>query len=166
MNDRIRYISHRGNLYGVTSNRENDPEYVQEALDAGYDVEIDVWWKNGKFYLGHDEPTYLVESPIWLMDKRLWIHCKNIECLMEMALVVSVNSRYRPGDINYFWHQTDDVTLTSGGYLWTYPGKALTPLSIAVKPEITEYTLEALGEVAGICSDNIAGYKRDLKCES
>ena len=25
--------------------------------------------------------------------------------------------------LNYFWHQTDDFTLTSHGYIWTYPGK-------------------------------------------
>ena len=53
-------------------------------------------------------------------------------------------------DVHCFWHQEDDVTLTSKGYLWTYPNKQLTPKSIAVLPEgvIEE-------EIAGFCSDFI-----------
>ena len=53
-------------------------------------------------------------------------------------------------NIHCFWHQEDDVTLTSEGYMWTYPGKELTTNSIAVLPEE-----EIEVEVAGICSDYI-----------
>ena len=28
-------------------------------------------------------------------------------------------------NFNYFWHQEDDYTLTSEGYVWVYPGKPL-----------------------------------------
>ena len=35
------YISHRGNLNGK-SDRENQPDYLEEALAQGFDVEIDV----------------------------------------------------------------------------------------------------------------------------
>jgi hypothetical protein len=51
-------ISHRGNLNGPNPERENHPDYIWEALRAGYEVEIDVWWVEGKFKLGHDEPQY------------------------------------------------------------------------------------------------------------
>jgi hypothetical protein len=50
-------ISHRGNLNGPNPERENHPDYIWEALRAGFEVEIDVWWVEGKFKLGHDEPT-------------------------------------------------------------------------------------------------------------
>ena len=38
-------ISHRGNLKGINPQRENEPLYIVEALEKGFDVEIDVWWK-------------------------------------------------------------------------------------------------------------------------
>ena len=53
-------ISHRGNLNGK-SDRENSPDYIDEALDQDFDVEVDVWYVSGKWYLGHDEPTYEIE---------------------------------------------------------------------------------------------------------
>jgi len=55
-------------------------------------------------------------------------------------------------NIHCFWHQEDDVTLTSKGYLWTYSGKELTENSIAVLPEKKPDV-----EVAGICSDYVVG---------
>ena len=45
-------ISHRGNLFGKKTKQENHPEYILDALSNGYNVEIDVWFKNKKFYLG------------------------------------------------------------------------------------------------------------------
>jgi hypothetical protein len=51
-------ISHRGNLNGKDVDNENNPLYIDRALGKGYDVEVDVWYVNGKWYLGHDEPTY------------------------------------------------------------------------------------------------------------
>ncbi len=55
-------ISHRGNITGANPSRENSPDYIQEALEADYNVEIDVWYKDKKWNLGHDEPQYEVES--------------------------------------------------------------------------------------------------------
>jgi len=54
------YISHRGNIDGRIPNSENSPEYISLALSKGYEVEIDVWFVDGSFYLGHDEPYYLI----------------------------------------------------------------------------------------------------------
>jgi|TARA_B100000959_G_C14826137_1_gene559891 hypothetical protein len=62
-------------------------------------------------------------------------------------------------DIHCFWHQKDDVTLTSKGYMWTYPGKLLTDNSITVLPEINN---DIPKKCLGICSDYIVNYK-DLK---
>jgi hypothetical protein len=133
-------ISHRGNLNGKTD-RENHPKYIGDAIYQGFDVEIDVWcFGDGGYWLGHDKPQYHVDEN-FLENPRLWCHAKNIEALYKM----NINSL-----IHCFWHQEDDVTLTSRGYLWTYSGKQLTSNSIAVlpdkKPEV---------EVAGICSDYI-----------
>ena len=36
------FISHRGNISSKNTNRENSPEYIDEAIGQGFDVEIDV----------------------------------------------------------------------------------------------------------------------------
>jgi len=46
-------ISHRGNIDGKTL-LENQPSYIDDAIDLGYDVEIDIWYIGDKLYLGHD----------------------------------------------------------------------------------------------------------------
>ena len=137
-------ISHRGNLDGKVVEYENDPGYIDLALEAGYEVEIDVWYKDSKWYLGHDEPTYQINFN-YLRNKKFWCHAKNIEALNKML----------KEDIHCFWHQEDDVTLTSKGYMWTYPGKQLTENSICVKPELSD---EKPKKVIGICSDFIERY--------
>ena len=131
-------ISHRGNLNGKTD-RENQPEYINEALDQGFDVEVDVWcFGDGGYWLGHDEPQYLVKKDFLKRDG-LWCHAKNIEGLYSML----------KDEIHCFFHQEDDVTLTSEGYLWTYPGKQLTDKSICVMPKKVDKSIDCYG----VCTD-------------
>ena len=59
-------------------------------------------------------------------------------------------------NIHYFWHQNDDITLTSKGYIWAYPGKQPIKNSIAVLPEIHN---DDISNCIGICSDIIEAYK-------
>ena len=70
------YISHRGNLEGKNPERENHPIYIIEALSQGYDVEIDVWYVDRSFFLGHDAPQYKVDTK-FLQNANLWCHAKN-----------------------------------------------------------------------------------------
>ena len=55
-------ISHRGNLTGSNPERENSQTYIQEALNKGFNVEVDVWVVNNQIYLGHDAPQYLIDK--------------------------------------------------------------------------------------------------------
>ncbi len=107
----MRYIAHRGNINGKNSKRENSPRYIEEALDDYYDVEIDVWIHKDSIYLGH-LPKYKVDID-FLISPGLWCHAKNLEAL-DLLL---------EHGIHCFWHDQDDRTLTSQGYIWTYPGK-------------------------------------------
>lgn len=145
-------ISHRGNIDGKTE-RENHPSYIDEAIEAGYDVEIDIWAIEGTFHLGHDEPQYGITQH-WLNERKdkLWIHCKNTEAVEWFNELESVGS-----DFNYFWHQEDDVTLTSMNFIWAYPGKQPIRKSIAVMPELNN---DDVSECKGICSDIIKNYKK------
>ena len=42
------FISHRGNINGIQKERENDPLYINEAINKGYDVEVDVRFEKNK----------------------------------------------------------------------------------------------------------------------
>lgn len=140
-------IAHRGNINGKILERENSPDYILEAISKGYDVEIDVWLIKDELYLGHDNPKYII-NPSFIENKRLWCHAKNIQ-----ALNYCLKNKKK---IHSFWHQNDDYTITSNGFLWTYPGKLLVPSSIAVLPElIPNYNTK---NVLGICSDFIVKY--------
>jgi hypothetical protein len=153
----VRLIAHRGNIEGPNSLEENRPEYIDTAIELGYDVEIDIRYDivDDRFYLGHDDPQYVVTS-YWLakrMDK-LWIHCKNIEALYHFVS--------KTGGYNYFWHQQDDFTLTSKNYIWTYPGKSYTSKSVIVMPEWKlEQDFDSLRvyNCFGVCSDFISRLK-------
>jgi hypothetical protein len=139
-------ISHRGNLTGTNPNQENCPDYIMDVISAGFNVEIDVWYHNG-FYLGHDAPTYSIDMG-FLMQPVLWCHAKNLAALTEML----------KNNIHCFWHQNDDVILTSKKYIWTYPGKEIaSENAIAVLPERVENW--DISMAFGICSDYIADYK-------
>lgn len=142
-------IAHRGNTNGRFEFWENEPTYIDLAISKDFDVEVDVWYKDNILWLGHDNPMYGIDFR-WFRDRltHLWVHCKNLEAVFYFK------SLSYP--INYFWHQNDNVTLTSRGYIWTYPGKMLSSESIAVMPELVEgWNTEG---AAGVCSDYIEKY--------
>jgi hypothetical protein len=144
----MKLISHRGNIDGKYTERENHPDYIDEAILLGYDVEVDLWSIKGVLFLGHDMPQFEI-TQAWINERhnKLWIHCKNTEVI---GLLSSVK------EFNWFWHEEDTLTLTSHQYIWAYPGKQPIQNSIAVMPEIHT---EEVKQCKGICSDYIKKYK-------
>jgi len=143
----MRYIAHRGNLIGPCPELENHPEYITNALDLGFDCECDVWWHEGGWWLGHDRPQYMIGAD-FLTHGGLWIHAKNIEALERLKHFLN---------LNYFWHDRDDYTLTSLGYIWSYPGSDLTKETVCVMPEHADpqYKPEEKRLAWAMCSDYI-----------
>ncbi len=137
----MKLISHRGNVNGP-SDAENDPYNIQELLYSKIDCEIDVWHIHKKFYLGHDFAQYEVDFA-FLKQSGLWCHAKNLDALNLML----------DKKINCFWHQTDDFTLTSSGFIWTFPNKNITSKSIIVdtSPEWRNKNYNCYG----VCTDYI-----------
>jgi hypothetical protein len=134
----MKVISHRGNLEGRQNSLENRPEYIKEALSTGFDTEIDVWYVNNNFYLGHDNPTYKTDL-IFLKTKGLWCHAKNLEAFITL----------KENKIHTFWHETDKVTLTSRGIPWCFIGIYIPKgITVCLNPELTlpDY-------IKGICTD-------------
>jgi hypothetical protein len=144
----MKYIAHRGLFQGPDKTKENHPDQIKLALSKRFDCEIDVWAIKDEWFLGHDEPTYKV-SESFLSKHGLWLHCKNLDALYKLSIA---GARY-----NYFWHQEDDFTLTSTGFIWTYPGKHLTNNSIAVMPEREpEYwNYVKYLDIYGVCTDYV-----------
>lgn len=150
-----KFISHRGNLQGKNPDLENKPDYILQAINSGFDVEIDIRFIDGKFILGHDSPKY--DFPFSLIEKhsnKLWLHCKNLEA------VVALSKFPYQIQLNYFWHQKDYVTLTSKNFIWAFPGKQPLDGSIAVLPEIYN---DDISKAYGICSDVILDYKNNTR---
>ena len=149
----MKFISHRGNLIGPDRKVENTPSQIQKVIEMDYDCEIDLWYIGESLLLGHDEPQYLIEKEfLEKYSDKIWVHCKNIG-----AILWCKESEIR--DLNFFWHQEDDVTLTSLGFIWAYPGLQPITNSIAVMPEINNE--KELKNCFGICSDQIAFYKKE-----
>lgn len=140
-------ISHRGNINGRRPAMENNPSYVKTTMEKGFNVEIDVWLYEGRLYLGHDHPKYKT-SLEFLKDERLWCHAKSPETLYHLL----------KNGVHCFYHNRDSVTLTSKGYIWTYPNCPLTPLSISLFPERRD---EDVSNCKGVCSDNIIQIKEE-----
>jgi hypothetical protein len=140
-------ISHRGNTDGKNESLENDPTYIDLAIKKGFDVEVDVWYKDNTIWLGHDEPMYDIAKP-WFTERKsnLWIHCKN-----KSAIDFCIEN-----DLHFFWHNVDDYTMTSKGYIWAYPNKEATLNCIAVLPE---RNITDVKNFVGVCSDFINMYK-------
>lgn len=156
----MKLIAHRGNINGPNSEKENHPDYINKAIESGYDVEIDVWLINDKWYLGHNDPKYEIKYN-FLFDSRFWLHAKNGEVFDKLLKDKNYN-------FNVFWHTTEDWALTSKKYIWTYPNKKLFVNSICVLPE-----LGYKGDLKlcyGICSDYIEKYKsestKDLRIQN
>ena len=140
-------IAHRGNTEGRKKDLENRPEYILQAIEEGFDAEVDVWLYDG-LDLGHDKPMYSIDIDFLLSyNERLWIHCKNLEALFYLTEFP---------ELNCFWHQIDDFTLTSKKFIWTYPDKPVTSASVLVVENASEYEGP---ECFGICSDDFKNGK-------
>jgi hypothetical protein len=149
------YISHRGNLDGIIPERENSLDYIQEAIDAGYDVEIDLRMKNEQPHLGHDYAQYPVtEEWLWQRSERLWIHVKEyaaLEWIFQRPLKLT----------KYFCHEFDRYTLVSNGWIWSHDltnrMNSMCIIPLLSKESIAAYNQTGFGAV---CSDFIYDCKK------
>ena len=141
-------IAHRGNICKPIPKSENKPIYIDEALNLGYDVEVDIRYDKG-WWLGHDDAQYRVTLG-WLRKRKskLWLHCKNFNALSKLSKLENYN---------FFWHQEDNYTITSQGVVWVYPNKELIDGCICVLPELGFNG--KLNKCRGVCSDFIVHYR-------
>lgn len=140
----MKIISHRGNIDGINIETENNPLQIDKVINLGYDVEIDLRIKDSKLFLGHDYPQYEINIE-WLNKRKnkLWIHAKDYD---SITLLKST-------DLNWFWHDKDDMTLTSHGFIWSNIGKYFES-GITVSLEYTKLP----NYILGVCTDELNKY--------
>jgi hypothetical protein len=129
------FIAHRGNVDGRIAHTENKPETIQELNRKGIACEIDVWYIENKYWLGHDAPETEISFE-WLMDYlplRL-IHCKHREALDNLHRLCGKLGY----DINLFYHTVEDYALTSRGHIIVHPDQSCLPDSIEMMPEMSK----------------------------
>jgi hypothetical protein len=141
-------ISHRGNLRGPKPGQENKPAYIDKAINKLYEVEIDIRFIEGCFYLGHDTPEHCVDLH-WIKERSdfLIFHCKNLPALFLLK-----------DEHHCFWHNSDTYTLTSKNKIWTYPNNCVGPDCIIVdleKPTQEKVNAWKRQHCHGICSDYV-----------
>jgi hypothetical protein len=137
-------VAHRGNLDGPDSCNHNI-EKLHKAIQAGFYVELDLWLKDGKYYLGHDKP----EQQITLAEfdhPQVFFHLKNLFLpTLNFADAFAI-------------HQ-DNYALTLRGKLWCNYGAGFVENSIVCAPELVGAN-QSLNEFLyehknawGICTD-------------
>lgn len=140
----MKIISHRGNIDGK-SQFENTKEQINNAIDLGFDVEIDLWVIQDKLYLGHDGPENECGLDfLYYNSGKLWIHAKNLDAVSYLN---------KHDTLNWFWHDKDVMTLTSKGYIWSNIGEYIKE-GITVSLEFTEVP----DYIMGVCSDEPIKY--------
>lgn len=135
-------ISHRGNLNSRDVSLENDPRNIKYLLNLGVFCEVDCWYMNSEFYLGHDTNQYLIRES-FLENPRLFVHAKNVSALYKML---------QNPKIHCFAHNNDDFVLTSRGFVWQAHYNNLTNRTIVVDlSKNPNYNVQSYG----ICVDYV-----------
>ena len=154
----MKYIAHRGLVNGPDKILENKPSQIESTILLGFDCEIDlrvyvdIDTNSYKFWLGHDDVSYEIAYEFLLKWKNhLWIHAKNLTALQWLC--------EHHDEFNYFSHDQDDFVITSKGFIWTYPEKPLTKISVCLMPEwhrSVEDLKSFKPDCYGICSDYVS----------
>lgn len=144
-------ISHRGNTSDIITSKENTTSYIDQTINLGYHVEIDVRFIDNKIFLGHDTPDEEI-SLDWLLSRKnvLWIHTKNFAALSYLI----------DFDLKVFYHQKENHTIINNcNIIWSHELKETNEKSII--PLLSKNDIEKYDgkKVFGICSDFVSFFR-------
>ena len=142
------FISHRGNVNEINIHLENTQNYIDKAIELGYEVEIDLWKIDEDLFLGHDRPERLVKLD-WLEERKqkLWIHTKNRNAFESFTLL---NSNFK-----FFWHTLEPYVFTSNGVIWAHDYKNIQNEHLCIVPllSLEEVNGAKIRNWYGVCTD-------------
>jgi 3-deoxy-D-manno-octulosonate 8-phosphate phosphatase (KDO 8-P phosphatase) len=145
----MRLIAHRGNVYGPNPLMENRIDYLNRALDSGFDVEVDVQLIDGKLYLGHDSPQEEV-SEDFLKGTRVWVHSKTSETFKKLSKIPEIHT---------FFQSQDSVSLTSKGYFWNHSSNTKLTDRKDILVNLSNSADLVDNRIYAICSDYVNSFK-------
>jgi len=149
----VRLIAHRGNQNGREIGLENHPNYIDKALENGFDAEVDLWISGDEIFLGHDQPQVQIEFG-WLAERSdyLWVHAKTLSSAVWLSET----------KLNWFLHDQDQAALTSRGFIWLFP-EQIAPSRKSVRlifeAPSPERDLEVLDDYYAVCSDHVSLFR-------
>ena len=85
----MRFIAHRGNIFGPRPEYENKIDYMWHAYDVCRGLECDVQMYKDKLYFGHDEPQEEVDVSLMTMQN-VFCHAKDLDAMMAMIGLIQV----------------------------------------------------------------------------
>ena len=140
-------------MAGANQALENSPAYIDAAILAGYDVEIDLRFIAGGIFLGHDDPVYEVDLD-WVLKRkdRLYVHAKTLETVQFLSSL---------DDVHFFFHDEDDCTLTSRKTVWVHPKARPIEGCIFVMPERSNVDMKDMLICSAICTDHVIHYEQE-----
>jgi hypothetical protein len=151
-------ISHRGNTDRINRDLENTKDYIDQAIDKGFEVEIDIWLIDNQLFLGHDKPERKVEFE-WLQDRseKLWIHTKNSDALEFFISHCEYNFKF-------FWHTVEPFIITSNGKIWAHEYANVKDPSTCIIPPLSLEQIENTENRNwyAVCTDFPEVYKKRL----
>ncbi len=137
-------IAHRGNYNRVDHTQENTIPYLWEAINRGYDVEVDIWKTPTGYMLGHDKPTtQITMHEIKEISGFAWFHAKNYDALLSLT---------RDGH-HVFAHDQDLWTLTSRNIIWSHKRQP-NDYGIVCMPDLA-LDRDIMKTATGICHDRL-----------
>ena len=150
-----RFICHRGNLERKELLTENAPALLDKRITDGYDVELDVWYKDNQLFLGHDNPEHPITFEWLMQSSKKYIHTKNAQTL-EYLLLRCGKEGYNP---NIFYHTGEHYSLTTRNHIIVLPGQEILAGSVNMMPEMSP-TLKDSSQAYAVCSDSFSNFSK------
>jgi len=144
----VRLIAHKGLWQGSDNNTANTTKQLKMALKAGYDVECDIIERDGKLWLGHDEPKEEIDIE-FLKDSRIFAHAKD-----ERAYKILIKE-----NIQSFMQNNEILSEIENSNLWWVNSNYKVPYGKSFKNCIIHYSNKDLicngVEIFGIYGDYV-----------
>lgn len=117
----MKFISHRGNIFGPNPDHDNNPTWIKYLLSSGITVEVDIWYdkKTSNYFLGNKEPIHKF-YPIDYQHRfnQIIFDCKTVETYLRLQDFYTTGVYSRPDCI---FHQSEKVVHSTSGRLWFFP---------------------------------------------
>jgi hypothetical protein len=138
-------IAHRALIAGPDHKKENSIQTISSRCQQGLSSEIDIWFHEEEFWIGHDAPRERVTLE-FLTSEFLWIHAKNGEAFYKLQKI----SNEKGLGLRIFYHTQEHYALTTLGDTIILPGVPDVDGFCYMMPEMDNVTPTV---AAKICSD-------------